>query len=58
MAHAGPGTATSQWFIITHKAQPHLDGTFTFFGEVTAGLDVAQQIQQGDKLVSVTIVEE
>jgi cyclophilin family peptidyl-prolyl cis-trans isomerase len=58
MAHAGPGTATSQFFIITHKAKPHLDGTFTFFGEVTAGLDVAQQIQQGDRLISVTIVEE
>lgn len=58
MAHSGPGTATSQFFIITHKPQPHLDGTFTFFAQVTAGLDVAQQIQQGDKIVSVTIVEE
>jgi cyclophilin family peptidyl-prolyl cis-trans isomerase len=57
MAHAGPGTATSQWFIITHKAQPHLDGTFTFFGEVIDGLDVAQQIKQGDRLISVTIIE-
>jgi len=57
MAHAGPGTATSQWFIITHTAQPHLDGTFTFFGEVTDGLDVARKIEQGDRLISVTIVE-
>lgn len=56
MAHAGPGTATSQWFIITDKAQPHLDGAFTFFGEVIDGLDVARKIKQGDGLISVTIV--
>ncbi|MBN1916901.1 MAG: peptidylprolyl isomerase [Verrucomicrobia bacterium] len=58
MAHSGPGTAKSQWFIITDEAQPHLNGTFTFFAEVTAGLDVAHKIKQGDKIESITIVEE
>ena len=57
MANAGAGTGSSQFFIVTESPQPHLDGRHTLFGEVVQGLDVAQKLKQGDKLVRITIIE-
>ncbi|GCD80676.1 peptidylprolyl isomerase [Schleiferia thermophila] len=55
MANAGPNTNGSQFFI-THKETPWLDGRHTVFGRVVEGQEVVNAIQQGDEIVSVTIL--
>ena len=49
-----PNSAGSQ-FYITLAAQPSLDGNYTVFGQVTAGMDVVGKIVVGDKIQSITI---
>ena len=53
MAHAGPNTGGSQFFI-TLSATPHLDGVHTVFGKVTAGMEVVTSIRQGDRMTKVS----
>jgi cyclophilin family peptidyl-prolyl cis-trans isomerase len=47
-------TGGSQFFL-THSPQPHLDGRYTVFGQVVAGLDVLDRIQPGDRIVRVRV---
>ena len=54
MALSGKDTGGSQWFV-THSPQPHLDGGYTVFGRVVAGMDVVDRIVRGDVIQSVTI---
>lgn len=56
MALSGKDTGGSQWFV-THSPQPHLDGGYTIFGYVTSGMSVVDNIQRGDKILSVTVRE-
>lgn len=51
-----PDSAGSQ-FYITIGAQPDLDGRYTVFGHVTAGLDIVRTIRVGDAITSVVVVE-
>ena len=57
MALSGPDTGGSQFFI-THSSQPHLDGGYTIFGRVTAGMTaVVDQTERGDKVETIAIDE-
>jgi cyclophilin family peptidyl-prolyl cis-trans isomerase/HEAT repeat protein len=47
MALSGRDTGGSQFFV-TLQPQPHLDGGFTLFGHVAAGLDVVDRLRPGD----------
>lgn len=57
MAHAGPNTGGSQFFIC-HEPQPHLDGVHTVFGQVIEGMDLVLNTKQGDVMKKVRVVEE
>lgn len=58
MAHAGRNTGGSQFFIChSRNNTAHLDRNHTCFGKVTEGLDVIDDIRQGDKILEITIHE-
>ena len=54
MALDGADTGGSQFFI-TCFPQPHLDARYTAFGHVVAGMDVVDQLRQGDAIVRVRV---
>jgi peptidyl-prolyl cis-trans isomerase B (cyclophilin B) len=57
MAHAGRNTGGSQFFIChSRNNTAHLDGNHTCFGKVVDGLDVIDQITEGDKMISVEVL--
>ena len=59
MAHAGRNTGGSQFFICHNRDNTkHLDRNHTCFGKVVDGVDLIDQIKQGDKIVKITITEE
>lgn len=59
MAHRGRNTGGSQFFICHNRQNTqHLDRNHTVFGKVVDGLDVIDQIRQGDKIQGITILEE
>lgn len=55
MAHAGPNTGGSQFFIC-HSPQPHLDGVHTVFGR-TQDMAIVNSIRRGDKISKIEIEE-
>jgi cyclophilin family peptidyl-prolyl cis-trans isomerase len=56
MALSGKDTGGSQWFV-THAPQPHLDGGYTVFGNVIAGMEVVDRIARGDVIKSIVVTE-
>lgn len=59
MAHAGRNTGGSQFFIChSRNNTAHLDRNHTVFGKVYEGLEVIDQIRQGDLMDKVVIREE
>jgi peptidyl-prolyl cis-trans isomerase B (cyclophilin B) len=58
MAHAGRNTGGSQFFIChSRRNTAHLDRNHTCFGKVVDGVDVIDDIRQGDKIEKIEIVE-
>jgi peptidyl-prolyl cis-trans isomerase B (cyclophilin B) len=59
MAHAGRNTGGSQFFIChSRENTKHLDRNHTVFGKVVEGLEVIDQIRQGDVMEKVLILEQ
>lgn len=42
-------------FYITHKATPFLDGAYTVFGQTITGMEVVNEIEEGDKILEITV---
>jgi peptidyl-prolyl cis-trans isomerase B (cyclophilin B) len=58
MAHAGRNTGGSQFFICHSRDNTaHLDRNHTCFGRVFEGVDVVDDIQQGDKIEKIVVIE-
>ena len=57
MAHRGPNTAGSQFFIC-HNRQgvQHLDGVHTCFGRIIEGVEVIDDIRGGDIMEKVVLI--
>lgn len=59
MAHAGRNTGGSQFFVCHSRTNTaHLDRNHTCFGKVVEGLEVIDDIRQGDKIEKIQITEE
>jgi cyclophilin family peptidyl-prolyl cis-trans isomerase len=57
MANAGPNTNGTQFFICIDDCTGKLEKLYNLFGFVTDGIEVAQSIQKGDTMTSVTVTE-
>jgi cyclophilin family peptidyl-prolyl cis-trans isomerase len=57
MANAGPNTNGSQFFICIDDCKRKLDKAYNLFGYVIDGIDVAQKVQPGDVMRSVSVSE-
>jgi cyclophilin family peptidyl-prolyl cis-trans isomerase len=56
MANSGPDTNGSQFFICIDDCQ-QLPPQYNLFGNVTSGIEVAQAIEVGDKMTTVTVAD-
>ena len=54
IATAGKDTGGSQFFF-NHAPNYHLDGHYTLFAKIITGLIVMDQLEEGDKMISVTV---
>jgi len=59
MAHAGRNTGGSQFFVChSRNNTAHLDRNHTCFGKVVEGVDIVDDIKQGDKIEKIVIIED
>ena len=52
---ADPNSASAQFYVAL-QALPELDGRYAVFGRVSKGMEVIDQIRQGDKIIKATVV--
>lgn len=52
-----PDSASAQFYIAL-QALPELDGRYAVFGRVVNGMEVVDRIQQGDRVIRATVIEE
>lgn len=58
MAHAGRNTGGSQFFVChSRENTAHLDRNHTCFAKVIEGVDVIDNIRQGDEIEKIVIIE-
>jgi peptidyl-prolyl cis-trans isomerase B (cyclophilin B) len=58
MAHAGKNTGGSQFFVChSRNNTAHLDGAHTCFGKVVDGVDVVDDVREGDTIESIQIID-
>lgn len=58
MAHAGRNTGGSQFFVCHSRTNTsHLDLQHTCFGKVYEGVEVIDDIRQGDKIEKIEVIE-
>jgi peptidyl-prolyl cis-trans isomerase B (cyclophilin B) len=58
MAHRGRNTGGSQFFICHSRANTqHLDRNHTCFGKVVEGIDIVDEIRQGDVIEKINVLE-
>lgn len=59
MAHAGRNTGGSQFFVChSRNNTSHLDRNHTCFGKVVDGVEIIDEIKQGDKIEKIVIIED
>ncbi|GAB2548729.1 peptidylprolyl isomerase [Rufibacter soli] len=59
MAHAGRNTGGSQFFIChSRNNTAHLDRNHTCFGKVVEGVDIIDDIRQGDRIEKIVVNED
>jgi len=57
MANKGPGTAGSQFFICSVDDTKQLAPYYSYFGQVTSGLDIINQIAVGDAITGIDVTK-
>ena len=58
MAHAGRNTGGSQFFVCHSRDNTaHLDRNHTCFGKVVEGIDIVDEIKEGDKINKIVVSE-
>jgi peptidyl-prolyl cis-trans isomerase B (cyclophilin B) len=59
MAHAGRDTGGSQFFVCHNRQNTqHLDRRHTVFGQVTANVDLIDDVREGDSIIAIKILRD
>jgi peptidyl-prolyl cis-trans isomerase B (cyclophilin B) len=57
MARSDDPNSASAQFYIALRALPELDGRYAVFGRVSQGMEVVDQLRQGDRLISAKLLQ-